>query len=80
MMIHKITLQYITFRGLNDCALNLMNINNQNSIIALKLLSQLISKRYYKTLGSSVINGPMVLQSLVKIVIGHLNKDDNIQN
>ena len=37
----------------------LNDTTNQNSLQSPKLLNQQIRKRYYKTLGTSVINSPM---------------------
>ena len=41
------------------CRLKLMVETNQTSLKALKLLSQGIRKRYYKTLGTSVMNSAL---------------------
>ena len=43
----------------------------QNSLKSPKLLSQRIRKRYYKTLGTGVINSPMTPPSLRKV--SHVN-------
>ena len=42
-----------------------LNEINQNVVKSTKLLSQGIRKRYYKTLGTSVINRPMSPPSLL---------------
>ena len=59
MMIHKITpaVDYNYWFMINE-------VTNQNSIRSPKLLRQPIRKRYYKTLGTSVINSLMSPRSL----------------
>ena len=54
---------------------------NQNSIKSLKLLSQRIIKRYYKTLGTSVINSQLSPPSLILIraINSDLTVDANFQ-
>ena len=62
MMIHKLPLLWSTISVGNVWAFNLIN---QLIKLPPKLFSQQIRKRYYKTLGTSVINSPLSPISLV---------------
>ena len=58
-MIDKIT-PYVDYNKLKRLDTKLNESTNQNSLKVPKVLSQRISKRYYKTFGTSVINSPML--------------------
>ena len=58
MVIHKIIPSVDYNKWLKRLDTQLNELTNQNSIKSPKLLSQLIRKRYYKILETSVINNP----------------------
>ncbi len=64
MMINKISPSVDYNHWLKRFNTQLSKQTNKNSINSPKLLSQQIRKKYYKTLGTSVINSPMSPPSL----------------
>ena len=67
MIVHKIipSVDYnLLLKRLNT---QLYEPTKQNSLKSPKLLSQRIKKRYYKTLGASVINRPLSPLSMISV-------------
>ena len=64
MIINKITLSVDYNYGLKRLNTKLNESSNQNSLKSPKLFNKQIRKRYYKTLGTSVIKSPMSPSSL----------------
>ena len=64
MMKHKITTSVDHNKWLKRLNTQLYEPTNQNSKKVPKVVSQQIRKRYYKSLGTSVINSPLSPLSL----------------